>query len=1112
MRISMRVVVATVACGTVALSLATLSPGVASGNPASSPLARAVAHTSAMSADEGTNRGGLSRDGWYPEASLLTPTNVAQDGFGPLFSVPVTGEVYAQPVMDQSEVIVATEQNWVYAINQITGARQWSVQLGANVGAQPFNDQAPTVSSLAPWECNDLDPYVGVTSTPVVDPSTGVIYVVAMEQLSDGTLGYFLHALDPKSGLEEPNFPVEIKGAAQNDPEVVFNAYEELQRVALTLTNGVVYFGFSSHCDSLPYQGYVAGVSVTGHLTTLWTDLTSGTPNGGGIWQTGGGFASDAPGQLLVASGNGLAGDSPSGVIPGRSPPTTGSLTESTLRLVTQRDGSLSATDFFTPYDAATLDSADLDLGTGSPVLLPSQFGTTADPNLLVQAGKEGYVYLLNAQSLGGVSPGDAGTLTETGTYGASWATPGVWPGDGGYIYIPSANGGSQSLGNATQGDFNVFQVDKPVAPSSSFHLRLVAKDNQAVGFGTSSPIITSDGTTPGSAVVWIVQLPDGSGTEANLQAYNAVPTPGTGLGTLTLINQWPIANATKFAVPGVGDNRLYVPTKDGQLLVFGLNSPSIVSGHGATFTATTIGRVTKRTLMFHATSAMTIDASAGSCGVCTRTSQFKAVVTSPAFHGGRLTLNAGQAITVSARFQPTVVNGFRSDVLRMVTSLGEADFTLGGTGRAAGPWVTPSTRGLTLPNYFVGSRRAATSTVTFTNFGARPATITSYGRAGSPFRVSGIPHVGATIAPGASFTAKVSFSSISPGTFRGTLVVATNSPTSVKRSVIQLSAVASTPAQVAILPGSLALSFGSSAAPIPVGAGDVETVAVSNVGGSILTLSSVATTASFLLLNPPPTNYEIPPGAQVDLHVLFLPSAAGTTTSTLVISPLGLAPSTVLLTGYGVGTGYAIPPPGTAGWGLAGSASMTGKTLRLTPNLPSQVGAAFWSTPVSSGAFTASFTAMASLGIGGDGEALVLADTSTLGSPPPPLLGRGGDQVGFGGIRGLAVVVGDFTDPGTPGTRWVGVADGVDNSTGGLHWVSAPVGLSVSTQDTPNVVTVVLFQSTLDVWVDGSLAIDLAVSAPPSFVLGFTAGTGLFSNQHDVSDASIEVAGAPPT
>jgi hypothetical protein len=92
-----------------------------------------------------------------------------------------------------------------------------------------------------------------------------------------------------------------------------------------------------------------------------------------------------------------------------------------------------------------------------------------------------------------------------------------------------------------------------------------------------------------------------------------------------------------------------------------------------------------------------------------------------------------------------------------------------------------------------------------------------------------------------------------------------------------------------------------------------------------------------------------------------------------------------------------------------------------------------------------------------------------------------------------------------------VGVADGVDNSTGGLHWVSAPVGLSVSTQDTPNVVTVTLFKSTLEVWVDGSPVIDLAVSAPSSFLLGFTAGTGLFSNQHDVSDVSIEVAGAPP-
>ena len=87
------------------------------------------------------------------------------------------------------------------------------------------------------------------------------------------------------------------------------------------------------------------------------------------------------------------------------------------------------------------------------------------------------------------MTPGDAGALAEAGTYGGAWATPGVWPGDGGYIYIPTANGGTQSLGDSTQGDFNVFQVVEPTAGSSTFQLQLVARGPQPMGYGTSSPI-----------------------------------------------------------------------------------------------------------------------------------------------------------------------------------------------------------------------------------------------------------------------------------------------------------------------------------------------------------------------------------------------------------------------------------------------------------------------------------------------------------------------------------------------------------------------------------------------------------------------------------------------
>jgi hypothetical protein len=1111
MRKSMALFTASVVSCALAL-FASLPVAVASTPPRpASPSHHESSHTSSLSADEGTNRGGLSRDGWYPEASLLTPTNVAKDGFGLLHSVPVTGQVYAQPVMDGSNVIVATEENWVYGINQVSGAREWAVQVGANVGAQPFNNVDPTNTSIASWQCGDLAPFIGITSTPVVDPTTGVIYVVAMEQLADGTLGYFMHALNPANGQEEPNFPVEIQGAAQNNASNVFVPYDELQRVALTLTGGVIYFGFSSHCDTPPYQGYVAGVSETGHLTALWTDVTDGADTGDGIWQAGGGFASEAVGQILGASGNGDPGTSPSGTIAGGPPPTSFDLGETVFRLVAQKDGTLKATDFFTPYDASTLDDDDLDFGSGAPVLLPDQFGTKQDPHLIVQTGKEGYVYLLNAQDLGGVSPGDAGALAEQGPNGGAWATPGVWPGDGGYIYVPTADGGTESLGNSTQGDFNVLQVTKPSSASPDFQLQLVAKGPQSVGFGTSSPIVTSDGTAAGSAVVWIVQLPDATGGNANLQAYNAVPSAANGSspGTLKLINQWPITDAVKFAPPGVGDNRLFVPTKDGELLIFGLHAPSIVSGRGATFPATTIKKATSVTLHFSARRAFTITAGAGGCGLCTRTSQFSAVATSPTFVHGRLTLRAGETFTLRATFQPTSVAGYRSDVLRMVTSLGEADFTLNGTGRAATPLVTPSTLGLTLPGYVVGQSGPVTSTITYTNFGSEAARITGYGAGLAPFTVTGLPRVGSLLAPGASFKAKVSFSSTSPGSHHGVLVVQTNSPGAQASSSVNVNAVASTPPVLMAQP--TAVSFGSAATPISSGTSDLETVTVSNQGGSMLTLSSVATTGPYVVLNPLPANAEVPPGSSVTLQLLFLPTGTSPAPGSLVLDAKGMSPTSVALTGYDSGTGYAIPGPGTSGWSYAGSASASGSILTLTPNEQNQAGSAFWQVPVTSGTFTANFTASADGGTGGDGEALVLADTSALGAPPQSPLGGGGDGVGFGGTAGLAVVIGEYQDPGTTSAEWIGITNGLDPSTGGLNFVGTPVNLDVNTQNAANDVTVTLQNSTIFAWVDGTEVLDQPVNAPPSFLLGFSGGTGFYTDAHLISNTSIVVGGNAP-
>ena len=1086
--------------GSVVLVASSLVFGVSAG-AAVTKTSHAV---SVANESESTAHGGNSRDGWYPQAKLLTPSNVASSSFGQLFNVPITGQVYAQPLMDGSNVIVATEQNWVYAINQITGAKTWSVQVGSDVGAQPFNDVSPTVTSLQGWNCSDLTPYVGITSTPVVDPSTGTIYVVAMEQMPDGTLGYYMHALDGATGAEHPNFPVKIQGAAQNNPSAVFDAYNQLQRPALTLTNGVIYVGFSGHCDQAPYQGYVAGVSTVGSLRALWTDV-SATNNFGGIWQAGGGFAVDKAGQLLIAVGNGATGTSPAGSIAGSTPPQA--LGESSVRLVAQGDGSLKATDFFTPYNSAALDTDDLDYGSGSPVILPNQFTTKSYPNLIVQTGKEGYVYLLNANHLGGVGQGPGGSdasVSQLGGYGGAWATPAVWPGNGGYIYIPTATGGTHSLGNAEEGDLNVFSVSKPSGIGVAPQLSLSAVGPTAMGFGSSTPVVTSNGTQNGSAVLWVVRTTDASGVNAQLQAYDAVPTAGSGSnpGTLRLINQWPIGTAMKFTPPGVANNRLYVPTKDGHLIAFGMNASNALGGVGASFGNTAIGKSASVTLSFTATKALSLSSADGTCAVCTKTSQFSIVSTSPAPVGGVINLAAKAKLTVTVSFAPVGLSGVRTDVLRLITSLGEIDYPLSGVAQAATAWVESSTNGLNLTGYIVGQKNPVSAQVRITNFGALPAKVASITTSLKPFVVSGPLKAGSVLAPGASYVESISFSSSTPGFYRKTFSVVTNTPAPYATLSIDLSAVASLAAKLNL--DTPSVNFGA----VVSGTPGLASATFSNTGGSTFTLNSVRLSdPAFHFLQPLSAGVGVVPGASVTLQILYTPTTNGPANSSLVISPAGMASGSITLLGYGIGVGYTVPWVDSKPWKYAGSASASGSDVTLTPNTEFQAGSTYWPIPLSSGSLTANFSAAATDGEGGDGIALVLADATTLPEGTLAPLGGSGSLVGYGGVGGVAIVIGEDQSSGAPSGSWVGVAQGTTSDGNNLNLL-ATAALDVSTQDTSNVYTVSFDSGTVTIWVNGLLVLTTALNLPSSYLVGFSAGTGLFTNTHTVSNASITVGG----
>jgi outer membrane protein assembly factor BamB len=481
-------------------------------------LAAGPGATSSMSvvppAAQTTAGGGNGRTSWYPDQGL----DGSLAGVQQAFETAVDGKVFAQPIVADGTLLVVTETNHVYGLDPATGAVRWTREVGA------------------PWpsrDCEDLQPTIGITGAPVVDSTTNTAYFFA--KTTGGSNGlYQAHAVDLATGAERPGFPVTIGGPASNDSALDFNAGAELQRPALLLLDGVVYAAFGGICDFGDYHGWIVGVSTAGKIATLWTDSPDGV--GGGIWQGGGGLSSDGSGQILVSAGNGPDPEVNASV------DSTRNFSESATRLTVQPDGSLRPTDFFAPWNADGLSAADFDLGSSAVTVLPSDtFGTADVPHVGVIGSKQGFLYVLDLDHMGGRGASDDAVLARIGTDGGVFGHAGVWPGDGGYVYIVSGDQLRAYHAETSSGRPTL----TPAASTTSGDL----------GYGSSSPVVTSSGVADGSAIVWVVAMHHPNDPDAQLRGYAAVPTGSE----LTLRYSIPVPNATKLSEPAVADGLLYV-------------------------------------------------------------------------------------------------------------------------------------------------------------------------------------------------------------------------------------------------------------------------------------------------------------------------------------------------------------------------------------------------------------------------------------------------------------------------------------------------------------------------------------------------------------------------
>ncbi len=494
--------------------------GGASNDPA--PLSATPTPTPAAATAYLTWKNNLSRTGLQSQEITLTPANVNDAQFGEVFSVPLDGWAYAQPLYvgglniagaKHNVVFMATENDSVYAFDADNpGPPLWHK-----------NFLGPGITTVPPLNSDYLviADGIGITATPVIDRLRTTIYVLA-QTVENGVYANKLHALNIATGEDRPGSPVTL--TAPN-----YDAKLELSRSALLLANGTIYVAFAAYPPDLqPYSGWVFAVDTLA-LTQIasWSDTAPGGQ--GGLWMAGAAPSADEQGNIYLTSGNGTWNG-------------TTNLAMSAVKL----DPTLQVLDYFTPYDALELAASDYDLGSGGILMVPGRFGSVRHEGII--CGKPNQIYVVDLDHMGHKgADADDGIIQEV-------ANPSRLPDDASCYSTPAFfNSTVYVVGNNDQ--MKAFPVDPASGklsstPGSQTSFRFM--------FPGAQPVVSSNGTKNG--IVWAVDNTPGVGA---LHAFDAADVSRE-------IYRSPCINPTKWSVPTVISGKVYVATKT-SLAVFGL-------------------------------------------------------------------------------------------------------------------------------------------------------------------------------------------------------------------------------------------------------------------------------------------------------------------------------------------------------------------------------------------------------------------------------------------------------------------------------------------------------------------------------------------------------------
>ena len=492
------------------------------------------------------------RTGQNPSEVALTVANVNSSTFGKLFLLPTDGLVDAEPLYVPSLTIAGNVHNVVYvesehatayAFDADTGTVLWHVSaLGANETSS--DDRG----------CSQVTPEIGITSTPVIDLTSGphgTIYLVAMSKDSTGHYHQRLHALDLTTGAEQFNGPIDIAakypGTGDNSSGgyVVFDPAQYKERAGLLLLNHIVYTAWASHCDDRPYTGWI--ISYNEH-TLAQQSVLNVTPNGseGAIWAAGAGLASDSSSNIYFDDANGVFDTT----LNAGGFPANGDYGNAIVKLST-KGGKLAVADYFNMYNTVSESDADEDLGSGGAMVIP-QFkdSTGAVHDLVVGAGKDANIYLADRTNMGKFNPSKNQIFQELS--GAL----------SGQVFSAPAYNADRIYYGAVGDTIKAFSFNL-----SNGKLNSAPQSHTATSFGYPGATPSISGSDAKNLILWAAE----NNSPAVLHAYNA----GNLAVELYNSNQASggrdhFGNGNKFITPMIANGKVYVGTQTG-VGVFGL-------------------------------------------------------------------------------------------------------------------------------------------------------------------------------------------------------------------------------------------------------------------------------------------------------------------------------------------------------------------------------------------------------------------------------------------------------------------------------------------------------------------------------------------------------------